>query len=335
MTDVAVAGAQAGRKVAEAVYSVRVSGRQLVGEDIVSLDLVRLDGEPFPAWEPGSHIDLFLGEDELGGTVCRQYSLWGPVEDRSVWRIGVLKDPKSRGGSVRVHERLLKGAELRVRGARNHFPLQPADSYVFFAGGIGITPILPMVRAVERSGRPWKLYYMARNRQRLALLDEIARLPAGNVVLHCDDESGLIDLAGITAALGTADHVYACGPGPLLDVLETMAADAGRWTFHCERFAAAPPASGTEDKPFEVVLARSGRTLQVPAGVSCLKVLREAGADVDWSCSEGVCGTCETEVLEGEPEHRDSVLTKEERAANETMMPCVSRARSARIVLNL
>lgn len=335
MTDAAVAEVPARRMVPEADYGVRVSGRQEVGEDIVSLDLVRLDGEPFPAWEPGSHIDLFLGEDEQGETLCRQYSLWGPVEDRSVWRIGVLKDPKSRGGSVRVHENLLEGAELTVRGARNHFPLQPAGSYVFFAGGIGITPILPMVRAVERAGLPWKLYYMARNRRRLALLDEIAQLPADNVVLHSDDESGLIDLAGITAALGAADHVYACGPGPLLDALEAMAADAGRWAFHCERFAAAPPAPGTEDKPFEVVLAKSGRTLQIPAGVSCLKVLREAGTNVDWSCSEGVCGTCETEVLEGEPEHRDSVLTKEERAANETMMPCVSRARSARIVLNL
>ncbi|GAA3676988.1 PDR/VanB family oxidoreductase [Arthrobacter ginkgonis] len=335
MTDVAAAPALSRVKDPEANYEVRVSGRRMVGEDIVSLDLVRLDGEPFPAWEPGSHIDLFLGTDGLGDPLTRQYSLWGAVEDRSTWRIGVLKDPKSRGGSARVHEDLTEGTRLTVRGARNHFPLEPASSYVFFAGGIGITPILPMVREVERAGRPWKLYYMARNRQRLALLDEIGTLPSANVVLHCDDESGLIDLAGITASLGTADHVYACGPGPLLDVLEKMAEEAGRWTFHCERFAAAPPAAGSEDKPFEVLLAKSSRTLQIPAGVSCLKVLREAGVDVDWSCSEGVCGTCETEVLEGVPDHRDVVLTKEERAANETMMPCVSRARSARIVLNL
>lgn len=335
MTEAAVAAVQAWKPAPEATYGVRVAGRRLVGEDIVSLDLARLDGEPFPEWEPGSHIDLFLGEDEQGEPLCRQYSLWGAVEDRSVWRIGVLKDLKSRGGSVRVHENLLEGYELTVRGPRNHFPLEPADSYVFFAGGIGITPILPMVRAVEQAGLPWTLYYMARSRQRLALLDEIGRLPADKVVLHCDEESGLIDLAGITSTLGPADHVYACGPGPLLDVLEKMAAEADRWTFHCERFAATPPAAGAEDRPFEVVLAKSGRTLQVPAGVSCLKVLREAGTDVDWSCSEGVCGTCETEVLEGEPDHRDAVLTQAEREANETMMPCVSRARGPRIVLNL
>ncbi|UNK46094.1 PDR/VanB family oxidoreductase [Arthrobacter sulfonylureivorans] len=335
MTDAVLAPVRSRVAVPEATYRVRVAARRIVGEDIVSLDLTRLDGEPFPEWEPGSHVDLFLGEDEDGETLCRQYSLWGAVEDRSVWRIGVLKDPKSRGGSARVHAELLEGTELTVRGPRNHFPLEPAGAYVFFAGGIGITPILPMVHAVEHAGQPWKLYYMARNRPRLALLDEIGRLPADKVVLHCDDESGLIDLGAITSTLGTADHVYACGPGPLLDVLDKMAADAGRWTFHCERFAAAPPAAGVEDKPFEVVLAKSGRTLQVPAGVSCLKVLREAGTDVDWSCTEGVCGTCETEVLEGDPDHRDAVLTQAEREANETMMPCVSRARGPRLVLNL
>lgn len=316
-------------------YDVRVVGRRIVGEDVVALDLARLDGEHFPLATPGSHIDLYLGNDEHGERLCRQYSLWGEVDDPAIWRIGVLKDPSSRGGSVRVHETLFVGTELTVRGPRNHFPLEPAESYVFFAGGIGITPILPMVRAVERAGRSWKLYYLARNRSRLALLDEIGCLPADRVILHCDDEKGLIDLAGITAALGTADHVYACGPAPLLDALDALAADGGGWAFHCERFAAPTPAAGTEDRPFEVVLAKSGRVLQVPVGVSCLKVLRDAGTDVDWSCSEGVCGTCETEVIDGEPDHRDAVLTPSERAANETMMPCVSRARSARLVLDL
>lgn len=319
----------------ELTYEVSVSERQIVGEDIVSLTLRRDDGEPFPEWEPGSHIDVFLGEDEHGEPLVRQYSLWGAVEDRSAWRIGVLKDPATRGGSRRVHEQLLDGVKVRARGARNHFHLEPAESYVFVAGGIGITPILPMVRQAERDGTPWKLYYLARNRARLALLDELAGLPAEKVVLHCDDENGMIDLAGITSVLGTEDHVYACGPGPLLDALDRMAQKSGRWTFHCERFAAAPVAQGRVDLPFEVLLSKSGTTHQIPAGVPCLKVLREAGVDVDWSCSEGVCGTCETEVLEGEPDHRDAVLTAEERAANETMMICVSRARSARIVLNL
>lgn len=334
MTDVSMSRVRGRESVPETTYAVRVIGRRLVGRDVVSLDLARQDGEPFPVWEPGAHIDVFLGDDDQGGGLCRQYSLWGDPADRSVWRIGVLKDPKSRGGSVRVHEVMTEGTELTVRGARNHFPLEPSGSYVFFAGGIGITPILPMVRSVEQAGLPWKLYYMARSRERLALLDEIGKLPENKVVLHCDDEAGLIDLAEITASLGTADHVYACGPGPLLDALERMSAE-GSWAFHCERFAAAPPVLDMGDQPFEVMLAKSGRLLQVPAGVSCLKVLREAGTDVDWSCSEGVCGTCETEVLEGEPDHRDAVLTRAERDANETMMPCVSRARGARLVLNL
>ena len=319
----------------ELTYEVRVSERRVVGEDIVALALRRDDGQLFPEWEPGSHIDVFLGEDGQGEPLTRQYSLWGAVEDRSVWRIGVLKDPATRGGSQRVHDQLLEGAKVQVRGARNHFHLEPAESYVFIAGGIGITPILPMARQAEREGIPWKLYYLARNRSRLALLDEISGLPAEKVILHCDDQQGMIDLAGITGDLGVADHVYACGPGPLLDVLDTMAQKSGRWTFHCERFAAAPVAPGRIDLPFEVLLAKTGTTHQIPAGVPCLKVLREAGVDVDWSCSEGVCGTCETEVLEGEPDHRDSVLTAEERLGNETMMICVSRARSERIVLNL
>lgn len=325
---------QGSKKSFEGTFDVRVSERRLVGEDIVSLSLIRADGEWFPLWEPGAHIDLLIESDE-GETFSRQYSLWNVGADRSVWRIAVLKDPKSRGGSLGVHEKLDVGSELKVRGARNHFPLQAAESYVFFAGGIGITPILPMVRAVEAAGAPWRLYYMARNRERLALLEEISTLPPHRVELHCDDEKGLIDLVGITESLGSGDHVYGCGPGPLLDVLQRMADESGTWTFHCERFAAATVSATAEEAPFEVFLARSGRTLKVPAGVSCLKVLRDAGTDVDWSCSEGVCGTCETEVLEGEPDHRDAVLTEEERAGNETMMPCVSRARSARIVLNL
>lgn len=319
----------------ELTYEVCVTERSMVGEDIVALTLRREDGGLFPKWEPGSHIDVFLGEDLQGEPLTRQYSLWGAVEDRSVWRIGVLKDPSSRGGSQRVHEQLLNGYRMKVRGARNHFHLEPAGSYVFVAGGIGITPILPMVRQAEREGIPWKLYYLARNRARLALLDEISGLPEEKIILHCDDEDGRIDLARITTELGEQDHVYACGPGVMLDTLESMAKASGRWKFHCERFTAAAATPGRIDLPFEVFLSKAGTTHEIPSGISCLKVLREAGVNVDWSCSEGVCGTCETEVLEGEPDHRDSLLNEEERAANETMMICVSRARSKRIVLNL
>jgi ferredoxin-NADP reductase len=315
-------------------FPVRVIERRDVAEDTISLALRRVDGLDFPEWDPGAHIDLILGTDGSGGPLSRQYSLWGDPADRSVWRIAILKDPKSRGGSVKVHETLAEGARLTVRGPRNHFPLEPAGEYVFFAGGIGITPILSMVRAVAANGQRWKLYYLARSTARLALLEEIALLPQDQVVLHCDEEAGLIDLLSITGDLGTDVHVYACGPGPLLDALENLS-EKGPWTFHCERFAAPAHTAVAEDRPFDIVMSRSGRTLHVPAGVSCLRVLRDHGADVDWSCGEGVCGTCETEVVEGIPDHRDAVLTPQEREANETMMPCVSRAKSARIVLNI
>ena len=315
-------------------FPVQVIERRDVAEDTVALALRRADGLDFPAWGPGAHIDLMLGTDGTGEPLSRQYSLWGDPGDRSVWRIAILKDPKSRGGSVKVHDTVVEGVRLTVRGPRNHFPLEPAGEYVFFAGGIGITPILPMVRAVAAKGQPWKLYYLARSKARLALLDEIALLPQGQVVLHCDEEAGLIDLASVTADLGTDSDVYACGPGPLLDALEKLSEQAP-WTFHCERFAAPATTSAAEERPFDVVMFKSGRTVHVPVGVSCLKVLRDHGADVDWSCGEGVCGTCETEVVEGIPDHRDAVLTPQEREANETMMPCVSRAKSARMVLNI
>lgn len=334
MTDIAV------QRSDEELYSLRdsfpvlVMERRDVAEDTVALALRRADGLDFPEWGPGAHVDLILGTDGTGEPLSRQYSLWGDPGDRSVWRIAVLKDPKSRGGSVRVHETLSEGVRLSVRGPRNHFPLESAGEYVFFAGGIGITPILPMVRAAAASGQPWKLYFMARSKARLALLDEIALLPQGQVVLHCDEEAGLIDLASLTGELDKEVHVYACGPGPLLDALANLSEQAP-WTFHCERFAATVTTSASEEHPFDVVMSRSGRTVHVPVGVSCLKVLRDHGAEVDWSCGEGVCGTCETEVVEGIPDHRDAVLTPKEREANETMMPCVSRAKSARIVLNI
>lgn len=323
------------QKSEETTYDVTVVERREVGEDTISLSFERVDKADFPAWEPGSHIDLHLGTDADGDPLLRQYSLWSDPAERKRISVGVLKDPNSRGGSVLVHDTLHEGTQLTITGPRNHFKLQEANSYVLFAGGIGITPILAMARQLEQQGKEWKLYYMARNRARLSLLDELAKLPSERVVLHSDEESNMLDTRAITAQLVGGVGVYACGPTPLLDALEFQAGGARGWKFHCERFAALPKPAGQIDLPFDVVLAQSDKTLQVPANKSCLEVLRDAGIEVDWSCKEGTCGTCEVEILAGVPEHRDAVLTAEEREENETMMVCVSRAKTPSITLDI
>ncbi|MFD8484234.1 PDR/VanB family oxidoreductase [Streptomyces sp. NPDC059712] len=284
-------------------------------------------GEPLPAWEPGAHVDVVLGPG-----LERQYSLCGDPADRTRWRIAVLRETDGRGGSAHVHEEVRTGDKLRVRGPRNNFRLEPAPRYRFVAGGIGITPILPMLAAAEEAGADWSLLYGGRTRAGLAFTRELGRY-GDRVTIVPEDESGLLDLAPVLDDLPPDTLVYCCGPGPLLDAVEARC-PAGR--LRLERFrpkeaAVVAPA----EAEFEVVLARSGRTVAVPPGVSVLDAVREAGVEVLYSCTEGTCGTCETEVVEGEPDHRDSVLTEEERAAGETMLVCVSRCRGRRLVLDL
>lgn len=334
MTELTLAGIKS-RNTDELTIDVTISERIEIGEDTISLTFVRQDGEEFPPWSPGAHIDLHLGKMPDGDPLVRQYSLWSDPQDRRRISVGVLKDPNSRGGSLRVHETMHIGTDLRITGPRNHFMLGQADSYILFAGGIGITPIISMARELERQAQDWKLYYLARSRDRLSLLEELATLPASKVLLHADDELGMFDTGAVISELGERCAVYACGPGPLLDALDKQVAAHSGPTFHCERFVATAAPAGRIDLPFEVRLARSNKRLTVPADKSCLQVLRDSGVKVDWSCKEGTCGTCELEILDGIPEHRDAVLTAEERIANETMMVCVSRARSASITLDI
>ncbi|MCO5995235.1 PDR/VanB family oxidoreductase [Actinoallomurus rhizosphaericola] len=308
---------------------VVVAGRDRAADGVVRLTLRRPDGGPLPAWAPGAHIDLLLD-----GGLSRQYSLCGSPEDRTAWRIAVLREPDGRGGSAYVHDRLPVGTRLRVRGPRGNFPFRPAERYLFIAGGIGITPLLPMVAAAERAGARWRLLYGGRTRASMAFLDELTGY-GDAVSVRPQDETGLLDL---DAFLGEPDDrtlVYCCGPEPLLAAVEERCRSG--WppgALQVERFH--PRETGTtDDAAFEVVLARSGRTLTVPAGGSVLETVRSAGVEVLYSCTEGTCGTCETDVLEGEPDHRDSVLTEEERAGGETMMICVSRSRGPRLVLDL
>ncbi|CAL9583771.1 Phenoxybenzoate dioxygenase subunit beta [Streptomyces sp. enrichment culture] len=294
-------------------------------DGVLALTLRRPRGGELPAWEPGAHIDVVLGPG-----LERQYSLCGDPADRHAWRIAVLREPEGRGGSAYVHDRLGPGAAVRVRGPRNHFPLEPAPHYRFVAGGIGITPILPMLAAAEAAGAEWTLLYGGRTRASMAFTRELARY-GDRVVLAPQDETGLLDLAPVLDGLPDGALVYCCGPGPLLDAVEERCPPG---VLRLERFRPkAREAAG--DTEFEVELARSGGTVTVPPGVSVLDAVRAAGVEVLYSCAEGTCGTCETDVLEGTPDHRDSVLTEAERASGETMLICVSRCRGKRLVLDL
>lgn len=316
------------------LLTLSVVERVDAGEGIITITLADKFLGDLPAWTPGAHIDVILDDSDPADPLIRQYSLWGDPADRSRYQIGVLKSPDSRGGSVWVHEHLLPGTTVDISVPRNHFPLSDAGEYVFLAGGIGITPLLPMAREAERRGIPWRLYQLCQNEQRLALPAVVDELPAAKVERRYSDVEGFLDFRALTDALPTGTHVYACGPTGMLNVLEELAVEAKQWTFHCERFGA-DPIDESGDAAFEVVLDSTDEVVTVPAGVSCLQALKEHGLKLEWSCREGVCGTCETEILEGEPIHRDSVLTAEEKESGETMMICVSRAKGARIRLDL
>ncbi|MFB7650849.1 MULTISPECIES: PDR/VanB family oxidoreductase [unclassified Streptomyces] len=303
-----------------------VTQRQVAAEGVLALTLRHPLGEELPRWQPGAHVDVVLGQD-----LERQYSLCGDPADRTVWRIAVLRERAGRGGSAYVHEELTVGDRVRVRGPRNHFRLEAARRYRFVAGGIGITPILPMLAAVEEAGAEWSLLYGGRTRNSMAFTGELERY-GDRVTLVPEDESGRPALAPVVDDVPGDTLVYCCGPGPLLDAVGERC-PAGR--LRVERFSPAEAQPAGPDAGFEVVLARSGRTVAVPPDVSVLDAVRGAGVEVLFSCTEGTCGTCETEVVAGEPEHRDSVLTEAERAAGETMLICVSRCRGRRLVLDL
>jgi ferredoxin-NADP reductase len=307
-----------------------VDGKELVADGVMLLTLRDPDGRPLPDWEPGAHLDLFLPDD-----LTRQYSLCGDPADQSRLRVAVLREPAGRGGSRYVHDELAEGQWIQARGPRNHFPLAPAKRYLFLAGGIGITPILPMVEQVAGSGAEWRLVYGGRTRASMAFREHLLATHPEHVTIHPQDEAGLLDLPGLLAEPDEDTAVYCCGPEPLLAAVEEHCAGWPDGALHTERFSAKPGAADGPAESFEVELAQSGTTLVVPADRSILDVVEESGVPVLSSCQEGTCGTCETAVLSGTPAHRDSILTDQERSANEVMMICVSRACSPRLVLDL
>jgi ferredoxin-NADP reductase len=297
-----------------------LASRETIADGVVRL---RLEGDRLPGWEPGAHLDLVLPSG-----LVRQYSLCGDPGDSSSYTIATRLVEDGRGGSREVHEQLAEGMELEVRGPRNRFPLVAAPAYLFVVGGIGITPVLPMLRALP-DGADWRLLYGGRSRASMPFLEEVRGLAGDRLTLVAEDEDGRPDLDALLAGVTAGTAVYCCGPQGLMAAVEARLPEGA--ALHLERFA--PRRSADGNAGFEVELRRSGRTCTVPAGSTLLAAVRRELPDTAYSCEQGFCGTCQQRVLEGEIDHRDELLTDAERA--DSMLICVSRARSDRLVLDM
>ena len=309
--------------------TLRVTAKQVQSDGVLTLELAAPSGGRLRDWTPGSHIDLVLPNG-----LTRQYSLCGDRFDAFRYRVGVLREPAGRGGSAFVHDELAVGELVGVGGPRNNFPLVPSEQYLFVAGGIGITPLLPMIRQADLLGADWRLLYGGRRRASMAFLDELAGY-GDRVQAVPEDEFGLLDLRGFLGEPRDGVRLYCCGPAPLLAAMEAACADWPPYALRTERFVADERSAPVRNAPFQVELARTGTTLTVTPGETVLDAVGSAGVDVLSSCRQGICGTCETTVLAGEPDHRDTLLDDDERAAGDCMYICVSRSCSDRLVLDL
>jgi ferredoxin-NADP reductase len=302
---------------------LRVTQLRLEAADVVSVVLRGTDGDRLPSWEPGAHIAVTLPSG-----LVRQYSLCGAADDPYSYTIAVFLVGDGRGGSREIHERLRIGEVLDVAEPRNNFALTDAPRYLFLAGGVGITPILSMVESLlaQSDPPPWRLVYGGRSRTAMAFVDRLRTLDGVDLVPQ--DEDGLPDIVGALAASPPGTAVYCCGPPAMLAAVDEACARHPELTVHVERFSAAAgePAPTAGDGAFEVELARTGTTVTVPGDMSVLDAVLEVKPDTAFSCTAGFCGTCETKVLAGQVDHRDDLLSDNERQSNTTMMICVSRS---------
>lgn len=315
--------------------SVRVTRKWTEAQDICALELMAQPGQSLPAFSAGSHIDV-----QLPGGFTRSYSLCNDPLEEHRYVIGVLRDPASRGGSVAVHDLIKTGQTLQISAPKNHFALQhDATRHLLLAGGIGITPLLCMAERLAKIGADFELHYCTRNRHKTAFLDHINESAFASCAhMHFDDGASdqKLNLAGLLAAPTPGQHLYVCGPKGFMDAV-LGSARANGWPeaqLHYEFFAAEVVHSADEAS-FEVQLASTGAVIPVAGGQTVLQALSAAGVDVPFACEQGVCGTCLTRVLQGVPDHKDSYLTPEEQAANDQFLPCCSRAKTARLVLDL
>jgi ferredoxin-NADP reductase len=309
-------------------FETVVVSRTPAAEGVELFELASASGIPLPRWEPGAHIDVVLPSGDV-----RQYSLCGSPADAN-YRIGVLREPDGRGGSAWIHDNLAVGATLGIAGPRNHFEFEPrrGTNYVFIAGGIGITPLSAMALGASRAGVEYSIEYAGRSRSTMALLGELEELHGDRLSVHAADEADRLDLEALFAGMKPFTTTYCCGPTRLIEAIE--AAAVGR-QLHVERFEPKELGEPVLHEAFEVELELSGLTVTVPPDRSILDVVEEAGVLVLSSCREGTCGTCETPVISGEVDHRDSILTPDQQAENDVMFICVSRAACPRLVLEL
>lgn len=314
------------------MITVRIEAKTAVAQDICTLTLVAADGGTLPAFTAGAHVDV-----HLPGGIVRQYSISNDPAEVHRYVIGVLLESQSRGGSRAVHELLAAGQTLQVSAPKNHFALVPnVRRSLLIAGGIGITPILAMARQLASEDADFELHYAASCDERMAFRADIeASAWAGAARLHIGD--GRLDVEQLLAGAAADAHVYVCGPKRLIDAVVTAAQRLG-WAserVHREFFAGVEAPAPGQDGAFEIELARSGRIIRVAADCTAAQALIAAGVPLLTSCEKGVCGTCLTPVLSGEPDHRDLYLTPEEQAANDQFTPCCSRSHSPRLVLDL
>jgi len=304
------------------------------GGGVRIFDLRMAHGGALPPFAPGDHIAVQCGPD-----LVRHYSLCGPLDDRGLYRIAVKREPESRGGSRWMHERVAPGVALAISAPRSNFPLaQDKRDYIFISGGIGLTPILAMLDHLCRQGKRARLIHQCRSPADLAFAAELGRLGAcHDITIHFDSlAGGFRDLAADLERSADDAEVYCCGPAPMMAVVRAHGARAGRLArYHFESFEAAPAAAGAENRPFIAVIASTGEEIAVGADETLLEALRRAGYEVESECEEGTCATCATGVVEGVPDHRDSVLTDAQKAEGKFMMVCVSRAKTDKIKLAL
>lgn len=309
--------------------SLQVVAAELIADGVRRLILSDPGGRRLPDWAPGAHIDVFLP----GGYV-RQYSLCGDRWDPYTYQIAVLREPNSRGGSAHIHDALTIGDRVGIGGPRNNFAMAPAPHYLFIAGGIGITPLLPMIHQAQMLEVDWRLLYGGRTAGSMAFVKDLSRY-GDRVQLWPQDSRGLLPVTSAIEALAADAKIYCCGPAPLLAAVEALGAELPPGALRVERFVAEPLPAPVRSEAFQVCLERSGLTVTVLPGESILDAVAAAGVSVLSSCGRGLCGTCEATVLDGIPDHRDSVLTDHERASGASMLPCVSRACSDRLILDL